>query len=199
MTLFRQWENKLKQQSTVNIQNTKDDLKILLRILSIKNFHNYFHHSYSYLWLCSLCLDTGIHNPSTDCNRLSNVSATFSSVWKSTVQPTPTKWFYIFANSRISTTWRWDTPSAKTQSPSFNLFSLLYPQTQKNEIEVSLKYGIASLYQSVLWVVAMLFSSVRTRVPTFANVTTSTWRTVHTFFGNITNHLSPYSYVAQFD
>jgi len=34
-------------------------------------------------------------------------------------------------------------PSAKTKSPSLNLFSLLYPQTQKNEIEVSLKYGIA--------------------------------------------------------
>jgi len=33
--------------------------------------------------------------------------------------------------------------SAKTKSPSLNLFSLLYPQTQKNEIEVSLKYDIA--------------------------------------------------------
>jgi hypothetical protein len=40
--------------------------------------------------------------------------------------------------------------SAKTKSPSSNLFSLLYPQTQKNEIEVSLKYGIALLFQSVL-------------------------------------------------
>jgi hypothetical protein len=40
--------------------------------------------------------------------------------------------------------------SAKTKSPSLNLFSLLYPQTQKNEIEVSLKYGIALLFQSVL-------------------------------------------------
>jgi hypothetical protein len=86
--------------------------------------------------------------------------------------------------------------SAKTKSPSSNLFSLLYPQTQKNEIEVSLKYGIALLFQSVLWVVAMLFSSVTTSVPTLANVTTSTWRTVHTSFGNITNHLSAYSYVA---
>ena len=34
-------------------------------------------------------------------------------------------------------------------------------------------------------------------VPTLANVTTSTWRIVHTSFGNITNHLSAYSYVAQ--
>jgi len=42
------------------------------------------------------------------------------------------------------------TSSAKTKSPSSNLFSLLYPQTQKNEIEVSLKYGIALLFQSVL-------------------------------------------------
>jgi len=41
-------------------------------------------------------------------------------------------------------------PSAKTKSPSLNLFSLLYPQTQKNEIEVSLKYGIAWLFHIVL-------------------------------------------------
>jgi len=40
--------------------------------------------------------------------------------------------------------------SAKIKSPSLFLFSLLYPQTQKNEIEVSLKYGIALLFQSVL-------------------------------------------------
>jgi hypothetical protein len=40
--------------------------------------------------------------------------------------------------------------SAKTKSPSLNLFSLLYSQTQKNEIEVSLKYGIALLFQSIL-------------------------------------------------
>jgi hypothetical protein len=35
MALLRQWIDKLKQQSTVNNQNTEDDLKILLRILSI--------------------------------------------------------------------------------------------------------------------------------------------------------------------
>jgi len=40
--------------------------------------------------------------------------------------------------------------SAKTRFPSSNLFSLLYPQTQKNEMEVSLKYGIALTFQSVL-------------------------------------------------
>jgi hypothetical protein len=40
--------------------------------------------------------------------------------------------------------------SGKTKSPSLNLFSLLYPQTQKNQIEISLKYGIALLFQSVL-------------------------------------------------
>jgi len=34
---------KLKQQSTVNIQNTEDDPKILLRILYIKLYH-YFPH-----------------------------------------------------------------------------------------------------------------------------------------------------------
>jgi hypothetical protein len=46
--------------------------------------------------------------------------------------------------------WREGHTSAKTKSPSSNLFSLLYPQTQKNEIEVALKYGIALLFQSVL-------------------------------------------------
>jgi hypothetical protein len=40
--------------------------------------------------------------------------------------------------------------SAKTKSPLLNLFSLLYPQTQINEIEVSMKYGIALLFQIVL-------------------------------------------------
>jgi len=37
---------------------------------------------------------------------------------------------------------------AKTKLRSLNLFSLLYPQNQKNEIEVSLQYGIALLCQS---------------------------------------------------
>ena len=46
--------------------------------------------------------------------------------------------------------------SANTKFPSLDLFGLLYPQTQKNEIEVSLQYGIALLFQSVSWVVAML-------------------------------------------
>jgi len=46
--------------------------------------------------------------------------------------------------------------SAKTEFPSTNLFSLFYPQTQKNEIEVSLKYGIAVLFRNVLCVVTML-------------------------------------------
>jgi hypothetical protein len=89
--------------------------------------------------------------------------------------------------------------SAKTKSTSLNLFRLLYPQTQKNEIKVSLKYGSAWLFQSVLWVVAMAFSNVTTSVPTVAIVTASTWRTVHTSFGNITKHLTAYSYVAPFD
>jgi len=33
--------------------------------------------------------------------------------------------------------------SAKTKFHSLNLCRLLYPQTQKNEIEVSLKHGVA--------------------------------------------------------
>jgi len=89
--------------------------------------------------------------------------------------------------------------SAKTKSPSLNLFSLLYPQTQKNEIEDSLKYGIALVFHSVHWVVAMLFSSLTTSVPTVANVTMSTWRTVNTAFGDVTYHFAPYSYITQFD
>ena len=43
-----------------------------------------------------------------------------------------------------------DAPTlANTKFPSLDLFGLLYPQTQKNEIEVSLQYGIALLFQSV--------------------------------------------------
>jgi len=45
----------------------------------------------------------------------------------------------------------------------------------------------------------MLCSTVTTSVPTFVNVTTSTWGTVHTLIGNITNQLLAHSYVAQFD
>jgi len=93
----------------------------------------------------------------------------------------------------------WTQTSAKTKFPSINLFSLLYPQTQKNEIQISLKYGIALIFQTVHWVVVMLFLSIMTSVPTFANVTMSTWQTVHTLFGNITNHPLAYSDVAQFD
>jgi len=39
---------------------------------------------------------------------------------------------------------------AKNKFPSLNLFSLLYLQTQKNEIEISMKYDIALLFQSFL-------------------------------------------------
>jgi len=39
--------------------------------------------------------------------------------------------------------------SAKTKFPSFNLFSLLYPHTEKNEIKVALKYSIAVTFLSV--------------------------------------------------
>ena len=91
------------------------------------------------------------------------------------------------------------TTSAKTRFPSLYLFSLLYPQTQKNKIEVSLQYGIALLFQSVHWVIAMLFSSITKCVPTFQNVTTSTWQTVHTSFAYIPNHHSAYFYVAHFN
>ena len=89
-TTIKRWhcssneKNKLKQRSTVNIQNTEDDLKILLTILSIKYLHNYFYYAYPSSWLCFICLDTGWHNSGTHCNKLSNILATFFSVWKST-------------------------------------------------------------------------------------------------------------------
>jgi len=59
-------------------------------------------------------------------------------------QPSPYRLFGVSASETYVAT------SAKTEFPSLNLFSLLYPQTQKNEIEVSLKCGIALLFQSVL-------------------------------------------------
>jgi len=88
--------------------------------------------------------------------------------------------------------WTYTWASTKTKFPSLRLFSLLYPHTEKNEIDVSLKCGIAVPFLIVLWVVVMLFSRVVTRLPTFANVTTCTWQIFHTSFGNITNYLSAY-------
>jgi hypothetical protein len=64
--------------------------------------------------------------------------------------------------------------SAKTKSPALNLFNLLYPQTQKNEIKVSPECGIALLFQSAPSVVAIQLSSSTTSIPTVANETTST-------------------------
>jgi len=49
-------------------------------------------------------------------------------------------------------------------------------------MEISLKYGIAPTFERVFLVVAMLLSTVAMCVPTFAIVTMSTWRTVHTSF-----------------
>jgi len=90
--------------------------------------------------------------------------------------------------------------SVKIKFSWLNLFSLMYPQTQKkNEIKVSLKNDIAFTFLSVRWVAPILFSSTTAAVPTFANVTTSTWRMVHNFFGNITHDPSVSIYVAQFD
>jgi len=91
---------------------------------------------------------------------------------------------------------KWET-SAQTKSRSLYLFGLLYPQTQENGIEVHLKYGIAWLFQSDIKVIAMLLASVTTTVLMLANVRTRTWWTVHTSYGNITNHVSAHSYIAQ--
>jgi hypothetical protein len=45
----------------------------------------------------------------------------------------------------------------------------------------------------------MLFSSIMTSVPTVANVTMSTWWTVHTSFSNNTKYLLASSYIAGFN
>jgi hypothetical protein len=63
---------------------------------------------------------------------------------------------------------------AKTEFPSLNLFSVSYQQNQKKKFEVSLKSGVAFMFQSDLQVVTMLFSSITTGVSTFANVTIHT-------------------------
>jgi len=62
-----------------------------------------------------------------------------------------------------------------------------------------LKDGIAEVFLSIPWVVTMLFWSVMTCLPTVANMTTCTRWTVHPSFGNITNHISAYFYVARFN
>jgi hypothetical protein len=46
--------------------------------------------------------------------------------------------------------------SAKTKFSSLNLLSLFYPQTLKNEIDVSLTYGIAIMILNIQGVVAMV-------------------------------------------
>jgi hypothetical protein len=89
--------------------------------------------------------------------------------------------------------------SVKPKSCSLNLFVLLHQQSPNNEIEVSLWCGIGLLFQSVFWVIAMLFTRVTTGVPTLANVTMSTSRTVHISFHNITNHLFGYFFIGQID
>jgi len=80
-----------------------------------------------------------------------------------------------------------------------NVFTLLYLQTQWNEIEIVLKIGIALVLGSVVWVIAILLPCIVTSAPTFAHVTTSTRWIVPTSFRNIMNHVSIYFYVTQFD
>jgi len=106
MALFRKREDMLKQEFTVNNQNTEDDLKLLLRILSMTNLYNYF--SYTYSWLGLVCLDINTHKQSAHCNGLSSLLAIFFFNWKSTIQPTLTVWFFVFENLKISTTWCFD-------------------------------------------------------------------------------------------
>jgi len=56
--------------------------------------------------------------------------------------------------------------SASATFLSQNWCSVLYQRTQKNEIEVSLNYGLALSFQNVFRVVPMLFSRFTTGVPT---------------------------------
>jgi hypothetical protein len=54
----------------------------------------------------------------------------------------------LACNSNVALPMFFIITSAKTKFLSLNLLSLLYPQTQKNEIEVSLKYVIALTFLS---------------------------------------------------
>jgi len=80
MALLRRGEDKLKQQSTANNQNTKDDLKILLSILSITNIYHYFLHPST--WSGNLCLGDTWHNENTLSNKLSDYSEIYFISWK---------------------------------------------------------------------------------------------------------------------
>jgi len=77
-------KNNLKQQFTVNNQNTKDYLKILLRILSI-NLDNYL--SSIITWLGNLCMDINWHNLSMLFNELSRLSAICFSIGTAPFNP----------------------------------------------------------------------------------------------------------------
>jgi hypothetical protein len=56
-----------------------------------------------------------------------------------------------YCNEPVSSaTVTYNHPLVKFKFPLLNVFSLLYPQTQKNEIIVCLKYGIALASQSAL-------------------------------------------------
>jgi len=58
--LFQRIRGQLREEELS--ENSKDDLKILLRIQSI---HNYFPHPHSKLG--TICLDINMHQPSTHC------------------------------------------------------------------------------------------------------------------------------------
>jgi len=92
----------LKQQSAVNIPNTEDDPKILIRILSIKHFYNYF--SYPPMRLCYICLETGWHNLSTHTRRPWNISAILLSIWTSKLESTYSVWFGVLSSISVSAT-----------------------------------------------------------------------------------------------
>jgi hypothetical protein len=61
-------------------ENTEDDLKILLRILSIQN---YFRHTYT--GQGQIFFDSSIHQPSSHSSGLSRVLAICFSNWQSTI------------------------------------------------------------------------------------------------------------------
>lgn len=84
MALSQQYEQNYEQQSTVNSQSTEDNHKILFRILTM-NYHHSLSHTYS--WLGNISLDFNIHQPSTHCKVLWNISAMFCFHWQTLINP----------------------------------------------------------------------------------------------------------------
>jgi len=89
--LLRQWQEQAQAAIHSPHRSTKDDLKILLRILSIIILHHYFY--YPFTWLFVICQDTGWHNLSTHTRSWSNISSILLFNWTTKLQCTHLEWF----------------------------------------------------------------------------------------------------------